>query len=105
MFYDAEDFVCLVLEHLRGGELFEYLSVNGPLTESQAKFAIRRVLLALQEIHAKGIVHRDLKVILLYLFIYLFICLFSCLSVCLVVCFYLYLFVCLFVYLFISLLV
>ncbi|CDJ68126.1 CAM kinase, SNF1 family, putative [Eimeria necatrix] len=59
--YEQEDFVCLVLEYLRGGELFEYLSVNGPFSEDQARFAIRRVLLALQEIHSKGVVHRDLK--------------------------------------------
>lgn len=61
-FVCSEDFVCLVLEYLRGGELFEYLSVNGPFSEDQARFAIRRVLLALQEIHSKGVVHRDLKV-------------------------------------------
>lgn len=57
-----EDFVCLVLEYLRGGELFDYLSNKGPFSEDQARNVMRRLLLALQCLHVKGIVHRDLKV-------------------------------------------
>ncbi|KAL8439819.1 hypothetical protein Efla_004345 [Eimeria flavescens] len=59
--YEQEDFVCLVLEYLRGGELFDYLSEKGPFSEDQARHAMRRILLALQAMHMKGIVHRDLK--------------------------------------------
>lgn len=60
--FASEDFVCLVLEYLRGGELFDYLSEHGPFNEDQARHAMRRILLALQTMHVKGIVHRDLKV-------------------------------------------
>ncbi|PFH35931.1 hypothetical protein BESB_055820 [Besnoitia besnoiti] len=59
--YEQEDYVCLVLEYLRGGELFDYLSEKGPFTEDQARHSMRRLLLALQCLHAKGVVHRDLK--------------------------------------------
>ncbi|KAL8271985.1 hypothetical protein Esti_004109 [Eimeria stiedai] len=59
--YEQEDFVCLVLEYLRGGELFDYISEKGPFSEDQARHAMRRILLALQAMHMKGIVHRDLK--------------------------------------------
>ncbi|CBZ55371.1 hypothetical protein NCLIV_057940 [Neospora caninum Liverpool] len=59
--YEQEDYVCLVLEYLRGGELFDYLSEKGPVTEDQARQCMRRLLLALQCLHSKGVVHRDLK--------------------------------------------
>ncbi|KFG49566.1 CAM kinase, SNF1 family [Toxoplasma gondii p89] len=59
--YEQEDYVCLVLEYLRGGELFDYLSEKGPVTEDQARHCMRRLLLALQCLHSKGVVHRDLK--------------------------------------------
>lgn len=54
-----------MLEYLRGGELFDYLSEKGPFTEDQARHAMRRLLLALQCLHSKGVVHRDLKVSLM----------------------------------------
>jgi len=59
--YEKEDTICLVLEYLRGGELFDWLARNGSYTESQAKHALRRVLQGLQCLHQRGIVHRDLK--------------------------------------------
>lgn len=59
--YEQEGFVYLVLEYLKGGELFEYLNNNGPYTEENAKKAMKRVLIALEALHSNGVVHRDLK--------------------------------------------
>ncbi|KAF7458493.1 CAM kinase, SNF1 family [Cryptosporidium felis] len=59
--FEEEDHVCLVLEFLGGGELFEWIAQKGAYSEEQAKIAMKRVLLALQWLHANNVVHRDLK--------------------------------------------
>eukprot|EP01071_Lankesteria_metandrocarpae_P011260 Lankesteria_metandrocarpae@DN5427_c1_g1_i7.p1 len=59
--YENDKTICLVLEYLKGGELFEYLSKKGPYNEIHAKLAFRRILSGLNCLHRKGIVHRDLK--------------------------------------------
>ncbi len=50
----------LVLDFLRGPTVQECLRENGP-SASLAKWVIRDVLRALDEIHKRGIVHRDVK--------------------------------------------
>ncbi|CRH02816.1 protein kinase 2, putative [Plasmodium relictum] len=59
--YEQEGYVYLVLEYLKGGELFEYLNNNGAYPEQIAKKAIKRILIALEALHSNGVVHRDLK--------------------------------------------
>ena len=44
-----------------GGELFHYLDVEGSFTDNAARFYTANVLLALQHLHSKGILYRDLK--------------------------------------------
>lgn len=56
---DAE--LILVLELLRGGELFERMERYGACTEPLARRHIRVITEALKFLHGKGIVHRDLK--------------------------------------------
>lgn len=51
----------LVYECLQGGQLYSRLSSDGALREEDAALAVRQVLLALAYLHAKGVVHRDLK--------------------------------------------
>ena len=46
---------------MEGGELFHYLDIEGAFTDSTARFYTANVLLALQHLHSKGIVYRDLK--------------------------------------------
>lgn len=44
-----------------GGELFHHLDVEGAFDEPTAMFYAANVLLALEFLHSKGIVYRDLK--------------------------------------------
>jgi len=58
-----EDWACLFLvtEYLPGGDLFQYLSEKNTLGEQQAKFFTANVVSALEYLHSKHIVFRDLK--------------------------------------------
>lgn len=49
------------LELVPGGELFSYLEAKGTLRDSVACFYAANVVLALEHMHSKGIVYRDLK--------------------------------------------
>ncbi|OQE42354.1 hypothetical protein PENCOP_c004G07856 [Penicillium coprophilum] len=51
----------LVLEHVEGGELFDYVSKNGPLPEEEAVRLFRQIIAALGYCHRFNICHRDLK--------------------------------------------
>jgi serine/threonine protein kinase len=52
----------LVLDLCAGGELFYYISkVYGKLPESKAKLCFAQIFLALEHLHNKNVVYRDLK--------------------------------------------
>jgi serine/threonine protein kinase/CRP-like cAMP-binding protein len=55
----------LLVEFVQGGELFQYLHCQpnsiGKITEQHAKFYFSHVLLALEYLHEKNIIYRDLK--------------------------------------------
>jgi len=51
-----------VLGRVTGGELFDRIVEKGSYTERDASHLIRQVLEAVDYMHDKGIVHRDLKV-------------------------------------------
>jgi len=53
--------IYLVMEHLPGGDLFEYMTKCGALPESAAQFYIANVLCALEHLHDHQIIYRDLK--------------------------------------------
>lgn len=44
-----------------GGELFHHLDIEGSFNDQTACFYAANVLLALEFLHSKGIVYRDLK--------------------------------------------
>ncbi|KAF9967272.1 hypothetical protein BGZ70_010149 [Mortierella alpina] len=54
-------YIYIFMQMLPGGDLFDYIVKNGPLSELQAKFAIYQILQALQHLHQLNISHRDLK--------------------------------------------
>ena len=59
--YEGEHHIYLVMELLRGGELFDRVLKRGHYDEPDAAVMISRILSALQYIHSLGIMHRDLK--------------------------------------------
>jgi len=51
----------LVMRHMTGGTLREYLKRHGPLSIQQAAELLSRLAPALDKAHAVGIIHRDIK--------------------------------------------
>ncbi len=59
--YEGEFHIYLVLELLKGGELFDRIIKKGHYSEKDASIVIRKLLWALEYLHQKGIMHRDIK--------------------------------------------
>ncbi len=59
--YENELYIHLILEYLRGGELFQLIQLKGIYSEKDAAIAIHCVLSALAYCHDRNIIHRDLK--------------------------------------------
>ena len=51
----------LVMDYMRGGELFYHLRHLGRFSEDRARFYTAEVLLAFDALHSKKIIYRDLK--------------------------------------------
>ncbi|XP_078794018.1 serine/threonine-protein kinase BRSK2 isoform X4 [Oryzias latipes] len=59
--YENNKYLYLVLEHVSGGELFDYLVKKGRLTPKEARKFFRQIISALDFCHSHSICHRDLK--------------------------------------------
>lgn len=59
--FQDNHYIYHVVEYLEGGELYDYLSKNGTLDITKARFYSACYLLALKEMHAKKIAYRDTK--------------------------------------------
>ncbi|CDF36602.1 Serine/threonine protein kinase Rhodoplastic [Chondrus crispus] len=60
--FNSQTYVMLVLDWMKGGTLKENVqAVGGRIPEHLAVGIVRQVLTALQYLHARGIVHRDIK--------------------------------------------
>lgn len=62
-YFHDEDNLYLVSEFVEGGELFSVIqnSENHRMSESHAKLVIAQLVLATEQLHARGIVHRGIK--------------------------------------------
>ncbi|XP_067333925.1 serine/threonine-protein kinase BRSK2 isoform X4 [Channa argus] len=59
--YENNKYLYLVLEHVSGGELFDYLVKKGRLTPKEGRKFFRQIISALDFCHSHSICHRDLK--------------------------------------------
>uniref|UniRef100_A0A0N5B5E4 non-specific serine/threonine protein kinase n=1 Tax=Strongyloides papillosus TaxID=174720 RepID=A0A0N5B5E4_STREA len=59
--YENKKYLYLLLEHVSGGELFDYLVKKGRLMAKEARKFFRQIISALDFCHAYNICHRDLK--------------------------------------------
>ncbi|MGH0174364.1 UNVERIFIED_CONTAM: hypothetical protein FKN15_067825 [Acipenser sinensis] len=59
--FQTEGKLYLILDFLRGGDLFTWLSKEVMFTEEDVKFYLAELALALDHLHSLGIIYRDLK--------------------------------------------
>lgn len=59
--FEDENNLYIVLELLRGGELFDLVLERGSLEEAEVAQICRKLLYALRTLHENGILHRDIK--------------------------------------------
>lgn len=59
--FQTEKTLCFVLEYCPGGELFNLLQKVGKFSEEHTRFYASQIVLALEYLHQKDVVYRDLK--------------------------------------------
>lgn len=59
--FQTENKLYMVLDFVRGGELFYHLRKAGRFSEERARFYISEVILALDYLHRHDVIYRDLK--------------------------------------------
>mmetsp|Transcript_8660 Transcript_8660/g.6107 ORF Transcript_8660/g.6107 Transcript_8660/m.6107 type:complete len:109 (+) Transcript_8660:434-760(+) len=59
--FQTYDYLYLVSDYCPGGDLRQVLNQAGQIREQQARVYLAEILLAIEECHQNGIVHRDIK--------------------------------------------
>jgi len=59
--FTTEDRLCFVMEYVNGGELFFHLSKERQFSEERTRFYGAEIICAIDYLHKRGIIYRDLK--------------------------------------------
>lgn len=59
--FKNEDAIYFLTQFIEGSELFDVIREMGLLTSTQAQFYIGSMILALEHMHSKNIIYRDIK--------------------------------------------
>ncbi|CAO3620294.1 unnamed protein product [Cunninghamella blakesleeana] len=59
--FDESRYIYLVLEYIREGDLFDFVSTRKVLTEDETRFIYFQLFSGIEFLHQRGVVHRDLK--------------------------------------------
>jgi len=59
--YETNDRIYIIMELMKGGELFDYVVEKGTLSEEEASLIVRKITSAVAHMHGMNIIHRDLK--------------------------------------------
>jgi calcium-dependent protein kinase len=60
-YFQDKDYIYIVMELVRGKELYQYITEAAPLSENLSATIFRQVLAAVSYMHMRNIAHRDLK--------------------------------------------
>ena len=58
--FNDEEYMLIIMEYINGGNLFSFVKKRRKLSEKMAKFLFRQIILGIQHIHSKNVVHRDI---------------------------------------------
>jgi protein-serine/threonine kinase len=59
--FQTEDRLFLVMEYCPGGDLSNYLEAEEYFSEDRARLYLAEIILAIEDLHSRGIIFRDLK--------------------------------------------
>ncbi|XP_010556855.1 PREDICTED: serine/threonine-protein kinase tricorner [Tarenaya hassleriana] len=59
--FQDDDYLYLIMEYLPGGDMMTLLMRKDTLSESESKFYVAEVVLAVESIHKRNYIHRDIK--------------------------------------------
>lgn len=59
--FQTPDKVYFVVDYMQGGDLFYHLQKNRRFNDKKTQFYVAEIILALQDMHKRGIIYRDLK--------------------------------------------
>jgi len=59
--FETNEKLCLIMELVTGGELFDKIVEKGQYSEKDASVIVKKMLSAVEYLHSIGIAHRDLK--------------------------------------------
>jgi len=59
--FEDPNHMLIVMEYAAGGDLLKYVRTKGPLPEPEAREIFRQIVYGLGHIHARSVIHRDVK--------------------------------------------